>query len=531
MTTMADPCPNPEALAGWLEQTLPAADRARVGSHLAGCDGCRRAVSIAVSVEAPPEGKVDEALLVEVVQASRFRPRNIWWAAAAAALVVTGLVFWATRPAAEEPDLAGVFEPPPAPEPVRHAPAAKVAERTTDEAPLPVKPDPAPVVPAPKPDPVATETPIPEPRKPAPEPEAVKPAPPVEPKKEPAPPTPRNPGTTEADLSRIFASLFVLDPSGDLWIHREGAEPARVGRQEQVGHRDTVSAQDSAGAFALDGKATLALEKGATVSVAWKKLDQAYSLSLSQGCVMVDTEGAAQKWQLSRGAIEVTFNSLNGRIVVEPRGDQLAAVMLAGRGELRVGSAARKLEAGRELLLSADQKVAEKAAEVKKFVRLGELRPTYLTVFAATFEERDEARPFSYSVPSGRLTTEGSRSFLHADVASTVSPRPGEKVLAFCSVKPDRPVIASDRILLSFWYRTNQPTFTVKLGKYSAVYTSRLKPMEWGEGRMQLAAFESEGVTILPTDELPDVQFQVAVDGKKVATLDVDGVQFLRRAK
>ena len=129
------------------------------------------------------------------------------------------------------------------------------------------------------------------------------------------------------------------------------------------------------------------------------------------------------------------------------------------------------------------------------------------------------------------MLTEGARTFLHAKVPPNAYPKSGEKVVASCAVKPERPILASDRIVLGFWYRSNLPTFTIKLGRYSAVYTSRLKPGEWGEGRVQISAFDFEGTPPSVPEELPDIQFQAAVDGKKVAVLDVDGVYFLRRAK
>jgi hypothetical protein len=358
--------------------------------------------------------------------------------------------------------------------------------------------------------------------------------PPPAPKEAPAPAPVRPPGRTEADLSGIFATLFVVDPSGDLWITHDGGEPVRVGRTEPVGVQDTISARDSAGAFALEGKATMALEKGASATVAWQRVNQAYTLNLvAPGGVMVDTEGMAQKWEVHRGSTDVALVNVNGRFVVEPRGDQLAAVLLAGRGDLRVGATTRPVDAGRgarEVTVAPDGRITEKTADAKKYARLGELRPSFFTVFSATFE-KDEVRAFPYTVTAGRLVTEGSRTYLHAEVPSGAYPKSGEKLIASCSVKPERPVVASDRIVLGFWYRSTVPTFTIKLGKYQTVYTSRLKAGEWGEGRIQVSAFDFEGTAPNSGDDLTDVQFQAAVDGRKVAILDVDGVQFLRRAK
>ena len=45
-TTPADPlCPDPEVLAAWVDQGLEAADRARIDTHLVGCDDCRLVVA------------------------------------------------------------------------------------------------------------------------------------------------------------------------------------------------------------------------------------------------------------------------------------------------------------------------------------------------------------------------------------------------------------------------------------------------------------------------------------------------------
>jgi putative zinc finger protein len=538
MNHMGEHCPNPELLARWLEQTLGASERAQVLSHLAGCDDCRRAITLSSAIGAPPAGEVNEVLLQRVINASR-RRRSIrpWLSAAAAALMAVGLLVWLKRPASQEPDLS--LHPP---QPTTPAPVVP-GRPVTPEPFVPPHPEPVKPVPPEKvesepekktPDPVPPETPKEEPKKTVVAAEDPKPTPGTT-KEDPAAVVKKLPGTTEPDLSGAFASLFMVDPSGDLWINRNGGEPLRAGRYEQVGYRDTLSAHDTAGAFALGGKATLALERGASATVAWKKAELAYALTLTQGTVMVDTEGEAQKWQVARGTTEVTFSNLNGRFVIEPRGEQLATVLLTGRCDLKIGTSnARRLDAGRdgrELLIAGDGKVAEKAADAKKYARLAQLRPKDLTVFAATFEEKDEIRPFPYTVPTGKLVQESFGTYLHADVPTSFYPKAGEKVFASGGVKAERPIVSASNMVFRFRYRTNLPTFTVRLGNYSAVYTSRLKAGQWGDGEIALEAFESEGVTLLPKVELTDILFQAPVDGKKVGTLDVDGLQFLRLAR
>lgn len=526
MRHMGDFCPGPEALAGWLEQSFSAPERARVTAHLASCDECRRAVTIASAVEPQAAGVVDEALLQRVTAAARRRPIGAWAALAAAGLLAIGLLFWVSgkKP---EPGVAVVTPPPTA------HPAAEVkppVAKTEPETPVVATPEVPPALPEKKRDPVTPEPAKEEPKKPVLVKEEPKPTPP---KEEPAPAVKVPPRTTETDLSRVFGSVYVIDPSGDLWLNREGGEPGRVGRYEQVGYKDTLSARDAAGAFALEGKATMALEKGASATVAWKRLDGAYSLALTQGTVMVDTEGLLQKWEVTRGTTEVTFANLNGRLVVEPRGEMFAAVMLTGRTDVRIGSAARRLESGREMVLTLEGKVTEKAADSRKYARLSQLRPKHLTVFAATFEEKDETRAFPYTVPGGKLVAEASAVHLHAEVPPGSYGKAGEKAVASCLIKPDAPiqVVDPDTTVLRFRYRSNFPTFTIRLGKYSAVYTSRLKANQWGDGEITLAAFEFEGTQIVPGDEAAEIQFQGVVDGKKPGILDLDGVQFLRRSR
>ena len=185
------------------------------------------------------------------------------------------------------------------------------------------------------------------------------------------------------------------------------------------------------------------------------------------------------------------------------------------------------------MVLTLEGKVTEKAAETRRYARLSQLRPKHLTVFAATFEEKDETRAFPYAVAGGKLLAEASAVYLHAEVPASSYPKAGEKALASCVIKPEAAirVVDPDTTVLRFRYRSNFPTFTIRLGKYSAVYTSRLKANQWGDGEITLAAFEFEGTQIVPGDEAAEIQFQGVVDGKKAGILDLDGVQFLRRSR
>ena len=116
---------------------------------------------------------------------------------------------------------------------------------------------------------------------------------------------------------------------------------------------------------------------------------------------------------------------------------------------------------------------------------------------------------------------------------ATASPKPGEKVIASSSVKPERPIEVSSTMVLRFRYRTNVQTFVIRLGKYSAVYTSHVREREWGGGEISLDAFMFEGTPPQRGEQINDIQFQAVVEGKsgKSSILDVDGIQFLRRSR
>jgi hypothetical protein len=94
---MDTPCPDPASWTAWWEDRLPAADRARLAPHLAGCDACRQ--ELAALAEARP-APVDPARLARRMTLVRPRPR--WTAlriAAGLLLAVSAAFAWkALRP-------------------------------------------------------------------------------------------------------------------------------------------------------------------------------------------------------------------------------------------------------------------------------------------------------------------------------------------------------------------------------------------------------------------------------------------------
>jgi hypothetical protein len=526
MNAMEKSCPEAEILARFLEGGLSAEERARVTGHLADCDDCRRTASLSATLEAAPAGRVDEVLLQRVVSASR-RRRTLPIAAAAAVLVagVTGLVLFRSSDSPAPLTQGRILSEEAQPTLVARPPVAKLAE------PVPARPAPAeskaaepeppklnPVVVAPKEEPKGLPAPAtPEPV-PAPRPESkndpVVVVPPVAPK-----PAPEDKG---------YAPVLVVDPVGDLWLKRD-QEEAKAGAFERAAWKDRLTARAAAASFSLEARASVMLEKGSDASIGKVKNDDAYSLTLSQGLVMLDTEGSSQKWRIAFGPSELNFDNLNGRLSVEAKGDRVSAMLLDGAAELKIGALAKKATVGQEVVLTREGQVVEQKGEaLKKLARLDELRPKLFMAFAATFDEKKDDPPlFPYVIAVGKLAPGPTGLYLQCE--GPPSPRAGERTTIAGEVRPERAFSVASGMVLKFKYRTTLPTFTVKLGKYAAEVAAR-RIGQWADLEVPLREFSFEGTPLLPTDPVESVRFTGSFD-KRSGQLDIDGIQFQRRVR
>jgi hypothetical protein len=520
MNTMEKSCPGTETLAGWLEGSLTPQERSHVASHLAACDECRRAVAIASSTEPPPpQAVVNEILLARVVSASR--RRNLRPLAAVSAILLAGAIALVARSTSSTaPTAVREAETPVAvlngakPVAVEVKPLERVAPPISPD---PVKPTPAVVTPPETPKPVAV-VPVPvKPAEPAPLPEAA--------------PEPVAKVTAPAPASvdeRALASVFVVDPVGDLWLRNERGE-AKAGVLEKAAWKDLFAARTSGASFSLEARASVMLEKGSEAAFSHVKSDDSYSVALGQGLVMLDTEGSTQRWRISFGKSELDFNDFNGRLAVESRGDRMSALLLDGKAEMKIGALAKKAQVGQELVLSREGQVVEQKVETqKKLARLDELRPKVFTAFAATFDEKkEEFQPYPYTVVSGRVASGPAGFYLQSE--GPPSPKVGEKIPVVAEVRPERSFGVISGMVLRFRYRTTLPVFTVKIGKYSADFVSR-KAGQWADAEIPLRELSFEGTPMLPTDPVESVRFTAFFE-KRVGQLDIDGVQFLRRVR
>jgi ferric-dicitrate binding protein FerR (iron transport regulator) len=523
MSTMEKFCPAAETLALYLEGGLSPEERGRVTSHLADCDDCRRAVALTSSLEAAPApSAVNEVLLQRVVTASRRRRITPLAVAAAAAFLVVGIGFSLISTSQKDPAPKVAATPVEAPAPVVAVlppPPPKPPAPSPDPAPEVKQPAPAPVAVAPKEAPKpATEAPKPEPKT----------EPKVEPKPDPVVVAPPAPAPAPAVERKDLDPVMVVDATGDLWLRRDENE-SKAGAFERAAWKDRLTARAGAASFSLEARASVMLEKGSDAAISKVRSDDSYSLALGQGLVMLDTEGSSQKWRIAFGGSELDFSNLNGRLSVESKGGQMSAMLLEGSADLKIGAMAKKATVGQEVVLSKEGQVVEQKGEaLKKMARFDELRPKLFMAFAATFDEKKDDPPlFPYTVTVGRLVAGPTGLYLACE--GPPSPKAGERMTIAGEVRPERAFSVASGMVVRFRYRTTLPTFTVKLGKYSAELPNR-RAGQWADAEVPLRDFAFEGTPLLPTDPVDGIRFSVSFE-KRSGQLDIDGVQFLRRVR
>jgi hypothetical protein len=94
-------------------------------------------------------------------------------------------------------------------------------------------------------------------------------------------------------------------------------------------------------------------------------------------------------------------------------------------------------------------------------------------------------------------------------------------------------------MVLRLRYRTNLPSFTVKLlepqpgasdREYSVPVAVRGKAAAWTELELPLASLKNEGVELVSSTLIREIRLLAAESSGKSPLLEVDSVQFLRRA-
>jgi hypothetical protein len=95
-------------------------------------------------------------------------------------------------------------------------------------------------------------------------------------------------------------------------------------------------------------------------------------------------------------------------------------------------------------------------------------------------------------------------------------------------------------MVLRFRYRTTLPSFFVKVSEptpegkereYVAKVEVKSRVAAWTEAELLLAVLSDEGVPVVPSTSMQEIRFQGVPTGGKSGLLEVDSVQFLRRAR
>lgn len=518
-------CPKSEVLAGWLEGGLGPTERAAVRRHLADCDDCRRAVALAGTLGPVPAGGArseGEARLAEraarEARRGRFRRAGTLVAAAAAAGVAVGLAIRRGRetppptlpPGPTAPVAAEDSPVPPA------APPPRIVIRPSQVSVSPVEGPPA----RPEPPPPAAPPPREERAAPAP------PAPgPARPPAAPPPAADPRPGPTIVRVPEAHAPVVVADVvSAGLRIVRGESEPTAPESAERVDGRDVLAALGPGAGFSVDGRATLALGTGTRASVFRLEAERSHGLRLTEGAALVDTEGATQRWKVSRGRTELTFAALNGRIALECRGaEDLAVTLLEGQGELREAGPGLRIASGREWWCDGAGRWTERPADPRKWKALAALLPRQVTLFVATFEEPRAAGAFSYAVVSGRVVREGDQGYVSAAPDGETGPT------LRVAIRPEPAIPYVTGLRFRIRCRADAPEVIIHLGAFRAVVPLPRRGV-WVEVEAALDDFLHEGVRMVPSDVVTDLRVSLPKEGRE-GMLDVDAVSFFRRRR
>ncbi|MBI2901260.1 MAG: zf-HC2 domain-containing protein [Planctomycetes bacterium] len=502
-------CPESDLLAAWIEGSLPAKERSRLAAHLAGCDACRRVLALAgVALDSKPAPIEADAVDRWLRRLSRPGPAIWSYAAAAGVLIAVGFLLFARLRPAGKVEL-------PAPPVVKKEPASTEREKTDVPRPRDER----------EPERVAKRTKAPSGGKP----EEVR----EEPKKDE---TAKRTGETKADLSGLFEPISVLDGTGDLWVRR-GEEAARVEGSARTGYGQVLESRSGAASFTLDGAATVAIEAQSRVWVARSKRERAYVLGLEVGPAFVDTEGASQSWHVLGGALMVMLPAVRGRIYVESGEEAVQIHVLQGRVESP--AAQQTVEAGRSIEIrrrGGALVTEEDAAAVKtKLRRLKEVRPLLRTVFLATFDDDEGARPFAYDVGIGARRRDATARIGQCMRAETPTgamvAKCGPKAAACVGLLLSRSVAYLTGMELRFKYRTDSGQLVVRAGKHEAVVRVQPTRGQWKVGEAPLDILQDQGVPIVSGDAIDEIFIGLPKDAGGSCTLDVDDVELVRSAR
>src|SRR5262245_45017632 len=414
-------CPDEERLSAWVDRELPPADDESVSTHLAACEVCRRAVTIAFLVDREsPQSLSEEGQhrLFETVQGALAEPPRCVSDERLAAWLHDGLGpldrASVTDHLAECDDCRRAAaltrlsntEPVSALGALQEERALKVVLRSAGRdaffsfwrvvaasflVAIAVTYVAVQWSGPPKSAPVTAATPPGDSRSPdamhynsgsRPPPDLSVSSPNiVEPVKRPDP-APYKP--EEATAPARFQSISVFESEG-----LSSTAPGRLSYSEVLRSKGVASVN-------VEGRALVVLDDAAEARLAYAADAGAYVVEIARGRIFIDTAGADQSWEIRGLDRTVTLRSFRGRAAAEAEGGGLRVRIL--RGVADVGP--RRIEAGRGVDVQPNSSVVhedQQASCAALAERYGNIRPRTLLVLRGAAGTTSNVGPWRYT--------------------------------------------------------------------------------------------------------------------------------------
>ena len=269
----------------------------------------------------------------------------------------------------------------------------------------------------------------------------------------------------------------------------------------------------------VEGCALVVLDEGTEARVARAADAGAYVVELTKGRAFIDTAGAEQKWEIRRPDRSVTLRQFRGRAAVAVEASGLRVDLL--RGAFDVGS--DHIEVGRGLDVRDDSSVAVVADRAEACdaltKRYGEVRPRTLLVLRAEAGKSCYDGPWPYSSPSrdaqpletGAMIPEcpDPIRWVVIDLDESLKFSSDMVLRAACGGKGRRVYLWVGGS--GGWHRETKRTATGK------------GPEEWS-----LRGLRRDMVDLVAGEELRRIMIGVVQEPDRESTLEVDGIEIRR---
>jgi len=320
-------------------------------------------------------------------------------------------------------------------------------------------------------------------------------------------PTPESkPGDPAPESPSRFAPVAVHD-----W---EGEAPAPADGRIAIG--DLVKA-DRVTSMNLEGRAQVVLDGGCEARLASAPADSSLVYEASGGRGFIDTVGSQQRWEIRKGARVMILDRFRGRAAVMADGEDLRVLILRGGAEI----GADRFEAGCSLLAEAEGGVGVKPGgdEIENLSgRYDAIRPKSFLVFRGAAGATSMRAPWKFSSP-GRVAAP------HDSPQEKLVPD-GVDPIHWVKITLDEPVqYVSDMALRIACSGSGTKIYLWADGWYREVAR---KGEGSGTEEWLLKGLRKEMVDLVAGEPLRKFMIGVVQEGGKPRTLEVDAVEIRR---